>query len=285
MTIADARREMREALVAKYGEREATAIARAVIMQLKGWSMAEMLANEQREASEFIIGRSREILSQLIKDVPLQYALGETVFYGLTLKVRSGVLIPRPETEELVDLIVKQNRRDDLRVLDLCTGSGAIALALARNLPFSKVDAIDISPEAIAVATENNNSLKTKVSIRQADVFSVSLPEGVFDIMVSNPPYVCESEKADMEPNVLSYEPPEALFVPDSNPLLFYRRIAELGTRALAPDGRLYFEINPRFASELTRLLQSMGYSEVETYRDVHGNERFISAITSTERK
>lgn len=285
MTIADVRREMRDALVAKYGEREATAIARAVIMQLKGWSMAEMLANEQREASEFIIGRSREILSQLIKDVPLQYALGETVFYGLTLKVRSGVLIPRPETEELVDLIVKQNRRDDLRVLDLCTGSGAIALALARNLPFSQVEAIDISPEAIAVATENNNSLKTKVSIRQADVFSLSLPEGGFDIIVSNPPYVCESEKADMEPNVLSYEPPEALFVPDSNPLLFYRRIAELGTRALAPDGRLYFEINPRFASELTRLLQSMGYSEVETYRDVHGKERFISAITATERK
>ena len=277
-TLADVRRALQQALAAKYGEREATAMSRAVLMQLKGWDLTCLLANEDREASDFIKGRSQEIFSLLMKDVPLQYALGETNFYGLKLKVAPGVLIPRPETEELVDLIVKENKRSDLEVLDLCTGSGAIAIALARNLPFSRVEAVDISPEAIKIAGENIADLKVNVKLRKDDVFTLTLPSSNYDIIVSNPPYVAESEKPDMEHNVLDYEPHEALFVKDDNPLVFYKRIADLAVKALVPDGKLYFEINPLFANPLNHLLKDLGFRDIRIIKDIHGKDRFAAA-------
>lgn len=277
-TIDDVRRELRAALTAKYGEGEASAMADIIIMHLKGWSRAQMLADGNREASDYIKNRSAEILRDLLRDRPLQYILGETAFYGLKLKVGEGVLIPRPETEELVDLIVKANRRADLRVLDICTGSGAIALALARNLPFAKVEAIDISPKAIEYARENAQNLKVRLTLEQADVFSLSLPQGAYDIIVSNPPYVGESEKNGMEPNVIDYEPHEALFVPDADPLRFYRRIAEISRDALRPGGMLYFEINPLHEVELAGMLKSLGYSDVEVLKDIHEKPRFAIA-------
>ena len=277
-TLADIRRTLQQALAAKYGEREATAMSRAVLMQLKGWDLTRLLANEDREASDFIKGRSQEIFSLLMKDVPLQYALGETNFYGLKLKVAPGVLIPRPETEELVDLIVKENKRSDLEVLDLCTGSGAIAIALARNLPFSRVEAVDISPEAIRIAGENIADLKVNVKLRKDDVFTLTLPSSNYDIIVSNPPYVAESEKPDMEHNVLDYEPHEALFVKDDNPLVFYKRIADLAVKALVPDGKLYFEINPLFANPLNHLLEDLGFRDIRIIKDIHGKDRFAAA-------
>ena len=277
-TLADVRRALQQALAAKYGEREATAMSRAVLMQLKGWDLTRLLANEDREASDFIKGRSQEIFSLLMKDMPLQYALGETNFYGLKLKVAPGVLIPRPETEELVDLIVKENKRSDLEVLDLCTGSGAIAIALARNLPFSRVEAVDISPEAIRIAGENIADLKVNVKLRKDDVFTLTLPSSNYDIIVSNPPYVAESEKTDMEHNVLDYEPHEALFVKDENPLVFYKRIADLAVKALVPDGKLYFEINPLFANPLNHLLNDLGFRDIRIIKDIHGKDRFAAA-------
>lgn len=278
-TLADVRRALRLGLVPKYGEREAAAMAQSILMQLKGWSLTELIANEDRLASDFIKNRSREIFSLLMNDVPLQYALGETNFYGLKLKVKPGVLIPRPETEELVDLIVKENNRSDLEVLDLCTGSGAIAIALARNLPFSRVEAVDISPVAVAIAGENAENLKTRVKVRMADVFTLTLQDYTYDIIVSNPPYVAESEKVDMEPNVLNHEPHEALFVSDSNPLIFYKRIATLASKALVPGGRLYFEINPIFASGIEHLFSDLKFREVRIIKDVHGKNRFASAL------
>lgn len=280
VTLAAVRRNLRNALLPKFGDREATAISRAVLLHLKGWDLPTFMANEEREASDFIINSCREITSRLLQDTPLQYILGETTFYGLKIHVKPGVLIPRPETEELVDIIVKENRsRDDLRVLDLCTGSGAIALALSRNLPFSSVTAIDISPEAVAIARENASSLKAKISIRREDVFSFDPPADSYDIIVSNPPYVDESEKTGMEQNVLAYEPHIALFVPDSNPLLFYDRIADIGLSSLVGGGRLYFEINPRHATELVVLLETKGYRNVVLEKDVHGNFRFAKAL------
>lgn len=278
-SIAQLRLSLRDALTPKYGEREATVMARMILMHLKGWDLPHLLANEDRQASDFIVGRSREILAQLMRDMPLQYALGETSFYGLSLTVRPGVLIPRPETEELVDLIVNENREPDLHVLDLCTGSGAIAIALARNLPFSIVEAVDISPTAVAVAKENAEALKAGINIRQEDVFNLSLPSESFDIIVSNPPYIAESEKTDMDPNVIDYEPHEALFVSDTDPLLFYRRIADIGLSALKPEGRLYLEINPLFASQLKKMLEGKGLREVEILKDIHGKERFAKAL------
>lgn len=277
-SLGQVRLALRDALVPKYGEGEAAAMARSALMTLKDWDLPHLMANEDRPASDFIKARCAEILHDLLNDMPLQYALGSTNFYGLTLKVGPGVLIPRPETAELVDLIVKENEKDDLRVLDLCTGSGAIALALARNLPFSRVTALDISPEAIATTKENADSLKVKLNIIQEDVFTHAFPSRSFDIIVSNPPYVDESEKADMEANVLNYEPHIALFVPDNDPLRFYKRIAEIAQNSLAEGGKLYFEINPRHAVELASMLKGLGYLDVEILKDSHGKERFAKA-------
>lgn len=277
-SLGQVRLALRNALVPKYGEGEAAAMARSALMTLKDWDLPHLMANEDRPASDYIKARCAEILHDLLNDMPLQYALGSTNFYGLTLKVGPGVLIPRPETAELVDLIVKENEKDDLRVLDLCTGSGAIALALARNLPFSRVTALDISPEAIATTKENADSLKVKLNIIQEDVFTPVFPSRSFDIIVSNPPYVDESEKEDMEANVLNYEPHIALFVPDNDPLRFYKRIAEIAQNSLAEGGKLYFEINPRHAAELTSMLKGLGFLDVEILKDSHGKERFATA-------
>lgn len=278
LTLEQLRISLRNALTPKYGEREATAMARMIIMSLKGWDMAHLLANGNREASEFIKARAQEILGNLLDDMPLQYALGEAGFYGLKLKVGPGVLIPRPETEGLVEIIVKENRADDLHVLDLCTGSGAIALALARNLSFPVIEAVDISPDAIAVASYNASHLKIKIKISEADIFNYSFPKDSYDIIVSNPPYVDESEKASMEANVLDYEPAIALFVPDDNPLVYYKRIAEIGLSSIKQGGRLYLEINPRHAKELKQLLTDTGFSDVEILLDSFGKQRYIRA-------
>lgn len=280
-TLAEVRSALRLALTPKYGEREAQAISRTVLMTLKGWDLPRLLADESREAGPYVVNRCREILDNLLKDMPLQYALKETNFYGLKLNVGPGVLIPRPETEELVDLIVKENDRNDLHVLDLCSGSGAIAFALARNLPFSEVEAVEISPEALSIARENAGKLKINVKFKEDDIFKLKLPADSYDLIVSNPPYVDESEKADMEPNVLNYEPHSALFVPDSNPLVFYDRIAKLAAEALVQGGKLYLEINPRHSEQLKKLLESKGLVEVEILRDVHGKERFAKALKS----
>lgn len=277
-SLGQLRLALRDALIPKYGEGEAAAMARSTLMTLKDWDLPHLMANEDRPASDFIKARCAEILHDLLNDMPLQYALGSTNFYGFTLKVGPGVLIPRPETAELVDLIVKENEEDDLRVLDLCTGSGAIALALARNLPFSRVTALDISPEAIATTKENADSLKVKLNIIQEDVFTHAFPSRSFDIIVSNPPYVDESEKTDMEANVLNYEPHIALFVPDNDPLRFYKSIAEIAQNSLAEGGKLYFEINPRHAFELASMLKGLGFLDVEILKDSHGKERFAKA-------
>ncbi|MDE6682525.1 MAG: peptide chain release factor N(5)-glutamine methyltransferase, partial [Muribaculaceae bacterium] len=200
-------------------------------------------------------------------------------FYGMNLSVDSSTIITRPETEELVDMIVKEwSGSSDLRVLDIGTGSGAIAIALARNLPFSQVTAIDISQDALKAAQRNAEKLKAKIRFLNEDVFRYEPDPHSFDIIVSNPPYIDESEKAAMESNVLDYEPHTALFVPDATPLIFYSRIAEIASAALTEKGMLYFEINPRHSEELCDLLRNEGFADVEIHRDIHGKERFISA-------
>lgn len=277
-SLADVRRWLKNSLSPKYGEREAAAMARMILLNLKDWSLPILLANEDRAASEFIINRSQEILNLLLADVPIQYALGEAQFYGLKLKVGPGVLVPRQETEELVDLIVREDSSPDLRVLDLCTGSGAIAVALARNLPFSQVTALDVSAKALDYCRANVADLKVKVNILHEDIFKAVFQPESYDIIVSNPPYVDESEKRGMDPNVLNHEPPEALFVPDDDPLVFYRRIAEIAKTALESGGKLYLEINPRHAARLQNLLESYGFTGVEIIRDVHNKDRFIKA-------
>lgn len=280
MTIKQLIQEAHRRLDPRAGHGEARAIIRLIFHALKGWELTDIVIHEDQPASEYLREKFDDILGRLEKDEPVQYILGEASFYGLRLRVNRSVLIPRPETEELVDLIVKRfGQASDLRVLDIGTGSGAIAIALSRNLPFSKVTAIDLSESALEVARENARVLHAHVDFIQADVFDWMPSPDSFDIIVSNPPYVSESEKEEMEPNVLKYEPGTALFVPDNTPLIFYSRILDIGRDSLAEMGMVYFEINPPHASSLQALAESDRYREITVYQDIHRKKRFLSAL------
>lgn len=270
-------KKLRSDLRPVYGDRETEAIIKIIFHHLKGWNTVDMLIHEPEPLSPFIKSEVDKILQRLLNHEPIQYITGEARFHGLELHVTPDVLIPRPETAELVDIITDYaGDKEDLKVLDIATGSGCIAIALARTLRFPEITAIDISPEALKVAEKNAKALKTNISFIQGDIFSWTGAPKTFDIIVSNPPYIDESEKASMEKNVLDYEPHSALFVPDDNPLCFYRRITDLARSLLLPNGCLYFEINPRHAKELVALISSKGFSDVEVIKDSYGKDRFI---------
>jgi release factor glutamine methyltransferase len=207
----------------------------------------------------------------------LQYIVGSARFHGHRFKVTPAVLIPRTETEQLIDMIVDENPASDLRVLDMGTGSGCIAISLARALKFAQVDALDVSRDALAVARENAALLKVKVRFFESDMLSPQ-PPARYDIIVSNPPYVCWSERESMERNVLEHEPELALFVPDDDPLLFYRAIAHYAVKALNPSGELYFEINPLYVNEMKQMLSDEGFSHIEIRNDQFGKQRFTKS-------
>lgn len=261
----------------RFGQGEAEAIIRYLFHHLKGWNATDMVINADRELSDYARGQLRDMARRVLGGEPVQYVTGEAYFYGMDLKVTPDVLIPRVETQELVDMIVDRYRdTPDLDVLDVGTGSGCIAIALARNLPFAKVTAIDLSSRALDVARDNGTRLKTKVRWVQADVFGYSPAPHSLDIIVSNPPYIAMSEQRDMESNVLDHEPWSALFVPDDDPLRFYRRICEIGRVALRPGGTLWFELNARFAKETAELARSMGYEVDSIAKDIAGRDRFL---------
>ena len=264
-----------------YETSEGRWLVRTALEHFTGMSRTDMMLRSDQEASEMLIHNVSGVVDRLLDNEPIQYILGETYWHGLTLKVTPDVLIPRVETSELIDIINDDYAgRSDLKVLDLCTGSGCIAIALARTLPFSRVTATDISAGALRVARENAADCKVKITFQQGDLLAgVGLPDGSMDIIVSNPPYICDSEKAGMSANVLDYEPHSALFVPDDDPLKFYRAISREGIRLAVAGGRLYLEINPLHVSELTAMLADDGWTEVEALRDMHGRERFVKAL------
>jgi release factor glutamine methyltransferase len=221
--------------------------------------------------------------ARLLRHEPLQYVLGEAWFMDMMLEVTPATLIPRPETEELVQLIVleQQARGTTLAVLDVGTGSGCIALALCRALQPTQITAVDISGEALTVARRNAERNGCEIDFQELDILLETphrLAPGTLDVLVSNPPYVLENERLQMRPNVLAFEPATALFVPDNDPLLFYRRIAALGTTLLRPGGALYFEINEQYASETTALLNALGYAAVEARLDMFNKPRMVRA-------
>lgn len=261
-----------------YGDSEARWLFRTIMEHLKGWNQVELALRADKEVSDFIVGRVDEAVGRLLEGEPVQYIYGDTYWYGMTLKVSPAVLIPRPETEELVDIIVKNNPKSDLKVLDICTGSGCIAVALARSLNFPEVSGIDISDDALAIASANADALKVKVNFSKADALSLPEIENTFDIIVSNPPYVLESEKSGMDKNVLDHEPHIALFVPDNDGLKFYKAIALYAKRALTDKGRLYFEINPLTAGQLKSWMEGEGWNDVELLTDMYGKTRFMIA-------
>ncbi|MDE6651348.1 MAG: peptide chain release factor N(5)-glutamine methyltransferase, partial [Paramuribaculum sp.] len=255
---------MTRQLSALYPLSEAKAMTRLIFERLKGFTPADLVLKGAQEAGDFIEGKTAEIVKRLLHNEPIQYIFGIADFYGMEFKVTPDVLIPRPETAELVDIIVKDWKdRTDLHVADLCTGSGCIACALARNLPFSEVTAIDISSPALKIAQENAESQRVRIKFINNDVLSMQPSGDAFDIIVSNPPYITEKEKAAMEPNVLDHEPALALFVPDSDPLRFYRPISGFAAHTLAPKGMLYFEINPDYVRQICDLLKADGFTEI----------------------
>lgn len=265
-----------------YEPGEARWLMRIILEHIKGWTQADILLNGDKEVDTNLHEIITPIIARLLTHEPIQYILGETYWHGLTLKVTPAVLIPREETSELIDIIADENKRSDLKVLDVCTGSGCIAIALARTLPFAEVTGIDISADALEVARENAVICKTKIRFIQADALQqLPLPDCNFDIIVSNPPYIAHSEKGKMEPNVLDYEPYTALFVPDDDPLRFYTAISADALRLLKPTGRLYYEINPIYADSLAEKLKADGWQDVTLIRDIHGKNRFISARRS----
>jgi release factor glutamine methyltransferase len=216
-------------------------------------------------------------LLKLKNQIPIQYIVGETTFYELMFKVDKNVLIPRPETEELVELILQNHKNSNsLKILDVGTGSGCIAISLAKNLPNAEVSAIDISAEALNVAKNNAAMNQVRVEFINADILKIEELATNFDIIVSNPPYVRKLEKSQMQQNVLSNEPHIALFVKDENPLLFYDKIAELAKNHLTENGILYFEINQYLGLETVELLKSKGFKNIELKKDIYGVDRMV---------
>lgn len=273
-------KKIRQLLAPIYPQNEIEGIIRIIFDHLKGWSPVDIVLHKEEILSDYITQKIDKILNRLIANEPIQYIIGESRFYGYNIKVTPDTLIPRQETEELVELIIrKYSKSTDLKVLDIGTGSGCIAIALAFNLPFSIVTGIDISLKAIKVASENAQRLKAhRASFMTADIFTLMPQKNSLDIIVSNPPYITEAEKVDMEPNVLDYEPHSALFVSDDDPIKFYTAIAEFASVALKDEGELYFEINPIYADEILQMLSDKGLKECTALTDIHNRRRFVVA-------
>lgn len=279
MNVNQALAHIKAELSAVMDAGESQAVARMMMKHYMNYDPVDIILRGDSVLPDFVPEKIESALARLKRNEPIQHVLGKAYFCGRDFTVTCHTLIPRPETEQLVDMIVDENKASDLQVLDIGTGSGCIAISLALAMKFARVTAIDISVDALAVAETNAKDNKAKVDFIQADALHLAdLGCEPLDIVVSNPPYVCDSEKSFMEPNVLDYEPHAALFVPDDDPLRFYNSIARYALRALKPGGRLYFEINRQFGNETAALLTRLGYENVVVTRDSYGNNRFVSA-------
>ena len=279
-----------QSLTPLYDAGEAQAIVRTVLDVEYGMTLTDIICGKVNELSSDEERNLEEIITRLQNGEPVQYVLGEADFAGRTFHVEPGVLIPRPETAELCQWIEEEvsslETDDPKQILDICTGSGCIAITLGLNIPNSEVTGWDISEDALRIAQGNVEMLKAgNVRIEYQDALMLpkaaeaesSLSKG-WNIIVSNPPYICEKEKADMEKNVLEHEPSIALFVPDEDPLKFYRAIAEYASSALKSEGALYFEINPIYEKETREMLEELGFKDIETKEDAFGKKRMMKA-------
>lgn len=269
---------IRQELHGIYPPQEVKSLAMMICCDLLGYEAVDVYLGKDINLSESKQRELENILVRLQKNEPIQYICGVAHFCGIPFEVAPGVLIPRPETAELVELIINENPGAP-SVLDIGTGSGCIAISLSRQLPEADVTAWDVSDEALAIARRNNERLRTTVCFEQHDVLSYEGgPDDAFDVIVSNPPYVTEGEKQEMDANVLDWEPALALFVPNDDPLRFYRRIATLGRRLLTPGGKIYFEINRAYGKATARMLEEAGYGDVRILKDLFGNDRILTA-------
>lgn len=268
-------KHIKKQLSTYYPENEISGFVRIIVEHITSFPYPNALLNnvpfteEQNREIDKIIGR-------LQQHEPIQYILGETEFFGMPFFVDENVLIPRPETEELIELIIDENPHHQLSILDIGTGSGCIAIALAKQMNNANVAAWDISEGALNIAQQNATRNEVKVTFAHVDVLSEYPTDNKFDIIVSNPPYILDSEKKTMDSNVLKYEPHTALFVPDENGLLFYKRIADIALDLLKPSGKLYFEINQAKGKETTAMLESKRFENIKLLQDISGNDRIV---------
>ena len=272
-------RELWRTLEPLYGNGEARAVTDYVLDVCFGLSKADILCGAIDEMTAEKTTELNKIFGRLMEGEPVQYVLGRAEFSGRWFNVRPGVLIPRPETEELCAWITADSKASaSPKVLDIGTGSGCIAITLQLDMPESKVTAWDISADALDVARENAQRLGANVNFVKQDALNAK-PEGEWDVIVSNPPYICEKEKKDMAVNVLEHEPHKALFVPDADPLLFYRAITRLAVQTLNKGGRLYFEINPIYADDTCHMMRAEGMTAVELRSDMYGKQRMAKGV------
>ncbi len=270
--------KIKEELGSYYNEGEVTALTRIIATEILGIAPATYYLKDCVTLSTEEEATLSATIERLKRHEPIQYIQGYTEFCGLKFKVNRATLIPRPETSELVEWIAGDHNGKAVNILDIGTGSGCIAVSLAHRLPLSNVTAWDISPEAIAIAAENSKENKTKVTFEIVDILTYCPAEKQFDVIVSNPPYIKENEKSAMHKNVLDWEPHTALFVPNNDPLIFYRTIAQKAMTMLTTGGTLYFEINRAHGAETMNMLADFGYKNIELRQDFAGNDRMIKA-------
>ena len=271
--------EIKKMLAGYYPDAEASALAKMLLVEVLHFSTLELFGGKDKEVFKKDLDVLYEMSRRLQNQEPIQYIIGKETFCGMPFVVNRHVLIPRPETQDLVEWIAEEDQQTNpCRLLDMGTGSGCIAISLAKKLPHVQVEAWDISGEALQVARQNALNNQVKVDFHQQDILSASPGIAEWNVIVSNPPYITNKEKAEMESNVLDWEPHTALFVPDHDPLLFYRRIAQLGMNMLVNGGALYFEINRAYGTETIAMLQALGYENIIIRKDRFNNERMIKA-------
>lgn len=288
MTIKSLKAHFVSLLLDYYPETEITSFFYILTQYILGKRRIDVALSYKDEISEIDIIKFNDLIDRLKNHEPIQYIVGETEFFSLLFKVNESVLIPRPETEELISFVLQNfknkipnSKLETLNILDIGTGCGCIAIALAKNLPNAKVFALEVSKEALSLAKENAKSNNVNIEFIEADILNYNLEfENLkFDIIVSNPPYVRTLEKDQMQPNVLKHEPHLALFVEDEDSLLFYRKITQLANKILSQNGILYFEINEYLGKDILKLMEAEGFAEVEIKTDIFVKDRMIKGV------
>ena len=277
--VRDCRRHYSSELEKIYGSDEANALIMILLEHYFCIDRVKIAMEPELRLSESELLTLHFAVKELLKNKPIQYVLGETEFCGMKFFVEEGVLIPRPETEEMVRQLAVGHWPLAAKILDIGTGSGCIAISLAKLLKDSVVTAVDVSEKALEIAKKNAAANDVNVNFINDDILNPKNPElleNKFDIIVSNPPYVCESEKSEMRANVLDYEPSSALFVSDNDPLIFYRKILEFAQKTLKPNGQIWFEINEKFGNDMKNLCLGNGFKNVEIIKDFRGKDRIL---------
>nr|WP_314837898.1 peptide chain release factor N(5)-glutamine methyltransferase [uncultured Flavobacterium sp.] len=280
MKIKEYRTQFIQDLTALYGEDEAESFFYLILENQQRLKRIDLALQPDLILSTDALKVWDQFLQQLKNEIPVQYVLGNTTFFGLDFEVNNAVLIPRPETEELVDWILNSLQstvtNQKVKIIDIGTGSGCIAISLAKNIPHAHVTALDVSVDALATAQKNAQNNQVTVAFKNQNILETYDLQEQFDVIVSNPPYVRNLEKQEIKNNVLNHEPHLALFVENDNALIFYKKIAELAQKNLKPNGFLFFEINQYLGAEMIGLLQDLGFTNIELRKDIYGNDRMI---------